>query len=169
MRFAGIMENDFTDGIGICVSFWTQGCPYHCNGCQNPQTWDFNGGSELPDNYIDIIIKLLHKRFKHNLSILGGEPLCQQNNQIVFNLLKAVKEFDNTIKTYVWTGNIFENLMKENNSCLQYIDVLIDGQFDLNHRDTTLWLRGSPNQRIIDVQNSLKENRIIQITREGVK
>ena len=81
MRFAGIMENDFTDGIGICVSFWTQGCPYHCNGCQNPQTWDFNGGSELPDNYIDIIIKLLHKRFKHNLSILGGEPLCADGNR----------------------------------------------------------------------------------------
>ena len=99
MRFAGIMENDFTDGIGISVSFWTQGCPHHCKGCHNPDTWDFNGGNILPDNYVEKTIESLYKNgIKRNLSILGGEPLCFENAFIVYNLIRHVKEFDSSIK-----------------------------------------------------------------------
>ena len=166
MRFAGIMENDFTDGIGISVSFWTQGCPHHCKGCHNPDTWDFNGGNVLPDNYIQKTIESIYKNgVRRNLSVLGGEPLCNENSEIVYNLLRGVKEHDSSIRTFLWTGYSYEDLLKSENSytrdSLKYIDVLIDGPFILKYRDITLHLKGSTNQRVIDVVKSLEEDRVV--------
>ena len=164
-RFAGFMENDFADGLGISVSFWTQGCPHRCEGCHNPQTWDFNGGKVLPPNYIENIIQSLHKNnLTRNLAVLGGEPLCKENAEIVYNLIKAVKENDNNVKIFVWTGYNFEDII---NSCntyainsLKYIDILIDGKFDLSKSDISLLLKGSSNQRVIDVQKTLKNEKV---------
>ena len=166
MRFAGIMENDFTDGIGISVSFWTQGCPHHCKGCHNPDTWDFNGGNVLPDNYIQKTIESIYKNgVRRNLSVLGGEPLCNENSEIVDNLLRGVKEHDSSVRTFLWTGYNYEDLLKSENSytrdSLKYIDVLIDGPFILKYRDITLHLKGSTNQRVIDVVKSLEEDRVV--------
>ena len=166
MRFAGIMENDFTDGIGISVSFWTQGCPHHCKGCHNPDTWDFNGGNVLPDNYVQKTIESIYKNgLKRNLSILGGEPLCRENAFIVYNLIRQVKEFDSSIRIFLWTGYKYEDLyMSENfyvRDAMKYIDILIDGPFILKYRDITLHLKGSTNQRVIDVQKTREADKII--------
>lgn len=164
MRYAGIKENDIVDGEGVCVSFWVQGCEHHCLGCHNPDTWDRNGGLELPNTYIDDIIKLLSKNgIQRNLSILGGEPCLPSNVSIVLPLLKKVHTEAKFSKIYLWSGYTFEELMQRDDTreLLQYVDVLIDGKFDLAHRDITLKFRGSPNQRVIDVQKSLLYNKVV--------
>lgn len=164
MRYAGIKENDIVDGEGVCVSFWVQGCCHRCDGCHNPDTWDVNGGLELPNTYIDDIIKLLSKNgIRRNLSILGGEPCLPSNVSIVSPLLKKVHTEAKFSKIYLWSGYTFEELMGRDDTreLLQYVDVLIDGKFDLAHRDITLKFRGSPNQRVIDVQKSLLYNKVV--------
>ena len=148
IRIADIKPNDVVDGEGICVSVWLQGCPHHCKGCHNPETWNFSGGIEYDqDMLIFKIIKLLKKNnIKRDLSILGGEPLCPENRDFTKNLAKAVKEAYNDIKIYCWTGYTLEQL---DNQYLEDIDILIDGPFVLENRDITLKFRGSPNQRIL--------------------
>ena len=163
MRYGGIKENDIVDGEGVCVSFWVQGCEHFCDGCHNPNTWDVDGGLELPNTYVDDIIKLLSKNgIKRNLSILGGEPCLPHNVSIVLPLLKKVHKEAKFSKIYLWSGYTFEELISRNDTreLLQYVDVLIDGKFELAHRDITLKFRGSPNQRVIDVQKSLLYNSI---------
>ena len=164
MRYAGIKENDIVDGEGVCVSFWVQGCEHFCAGCHNPDTWDRNGGLELPNTYIDDIIKLLSKNgIQRNLSILGGEPCLPSNVSIVLPLLKKVHTEAKFSKIYLWSGYTFEELMGRDDTreLLQYVDVLVDGKFELAHRDITLKFRGSPNQRVIDVQKSLLYNTVV--------
>ena len=153
LRYSGLIEDDCTNGIGVCVSFWTQGCPHHCEGCHNKQTWDYSGGYELPSNYIEYVWNSLHKfNVKRNLSILGGEPLCDQNYKIVYDLLKAIKLQDSSIKVFLWTGYTYEDLLDSyKKDILDFIDILIDGKFELSKRDLTLWLKGSSNQRVIDL------------------
>ena len=165
MKYAGVIPNDTVDvDKGLAVSFWVQGCPHHCPGCHNPETWDKNYGYDLPDDYIQRIEKLLTKNgIKRSLSVLGGEPLCLDNIAIVFNLLMVVKIDMPDTKTLVWTGGKYEDLLEWFPMVFKYIDVLVDGEFDITKRDITLPLRGSPNQRIIDVQASLKTGNVVTI------
>lgn len=159
MKYAGLKYNDIVDTEnGICVSFWTQGCPHHCPGCHNPETWDFDGGIELPDNIYDTIIHAISAHgIQRNFSVLGGEPLCKENLQLVHEVLTAVKTAYPSIKTYLWTGYTYEELLKRNDdltkATLSLIDVLIDGRFDISKKDITLRLRGSSNQKIIYKNN----------------
>lgn len=166
LRYAGLKENDIVDGEGVCVSFWVQGCCHwhRCVGCHNPSTWDINGGLELPNTYIDDIISLLSKNgIQRNLSILGGEPCLDNNVSIVLPLLKKVHTEAKFSKIYLWSGFTFEELLQRDNTkeLLHYVDVLIDGKFELEHRDITLRFRGSPNQRVIDVQKSLSDGKVV--------
>lgn len=152
MRYAGIIENDIVNGEGICLSYWTQGCPHKCDGCHNPETWNFNGGKEdSKENILNKILTLLTKNGIHrNLSILGGEPLCDENIDFTMEILKQVKQKYPNIKTFVWTGYTYEELCKlYKNIIFDNIDVLIDGKYDKNQRDITLKLRGSKNQRVL--------------------
>ena len=152
MRYAGIIENDVVNGEGICLSYWTQGCPHKCEGCHNPETWNFNCGKEdSKENILNKILTLLNKNNIHrNLSILGGEPLCDENIDFTMEILKQVKQKYPNIKTFVWTGYTYEELCKlYKNIIFDNIDVLIDGKYDKNQRDITLKLRGSKNQRVL--------------------
>ena len=152
MRYAGIIENDIVNGEGICLSYWTQGCPHKCDGCHNPETWNFNGGKEdSKENILNKILTLLNKNNIHrNLSILGGEPLCDENIDFTMEILKQVKQKYPSIKTFVWTGYTYEELCKLYKDIIfDNIDVLIDGKYDKNQRDITLKLRGSKNQRVL--------------------
>lgn len=161
MRIAGLLKNDMVDGLGFSVSLWTQGCPFRCNGCHNPETWDFTGGMVVNrDKLIDeIITSLIANEVQRNFSVLGGEPLALQNCDDVNVIISAVRKVYPNIKIILWTGFTWEKLIDMNeplvNSILSQIDILIDGQFELDKRDVTLWLRGSSNQRVIDVQKSL--------------
>ncbi len=148
MRYANIIKDDMINGEGICTSFWTQGCPHRCPGCHNPETWSFCGGHEArPKVLIAKVLNMIGANgIQRNLSILGGEPLCEENVGFVCKLLDAAKEKYPTIKTYVWTGYFLEDLKPE---WLENIDVLIDGKFEIDKRDITLKLRGSSNQRVL--------------------
>ena len=154
MKYAGLMENDIVDGEGICVSLWVQGCPHHCPGCHNPETWDFDGGYEVPDDIRGKIVKAISANdITRNFSILGGEPLCEENLDFVLNIITSVRTAYPNIKIYIWTGYTFEELINQQNpkvlTILKQINYLIDGPYKEELRDTTLPLRGSSNQNII--------------------
>lgn len=153
-RYAGLITNDFANGTGTCVSFWTQGCPHHCPNCQNPETWDFQGGKEVPTDIRGQIIKAICANgITRNFSVLGGEPLCDENLDEVDKIITSVRTAYPQIKIFVWTGYILEELKEKKNDkinhILSQIDVLIDGPFMQAERDITLNLRGSKNQRIL--------------------
>ncbi len=165
MRYSGMIRNDVVNGQNVCVSFWTQGCPHHCEGCHNPETWDFNGGIEADDNDLinKVITALNQNGVQRNLSILGGEPLCDSNIRFVRDLICRVKYTYPGITIFVWTGYTIEEIVEAANSfntmvygTLKNIDYLIEGRFELDKRDITLPLAGSTNQRIVDVQQTMK-------------
>ena len=155
MRIAGIKYNDIVDcESGICVSLWTQGCPHRCKGCHNPETWDFNGGYEIDEQkLIDIILRAINKNgVSRSFSILGGEPLCEENLSAVERILAKVKKTYPNCLIYIWTGYTLEFLQaKEDeriNKIIKNTDYLIDGPYIESLRDIRLPLRGSSNQRI---------------------
>lgn len=151
MRLAAIKYNDIVDcEEGICVSLWMQGCSLHCPKCQNPQTWDFNGGFEMPiDEVIStILLKINENGIHRDFSVLGGEPLAPLNIEWTLEILKAVRSTYPNIKIYLWTGYDFtKTLMPKQIADL--VDVIIDGPYIDKERDITLPLRGSRNQRIL--------------------
>ena len=154
MKYAGLIKNDIAGGEGVCVSFFVQGCPLHCEGCQNQQTWDFNGGKEFTQDTLNDIIEALHANgVQRNLNVMGGEPLCDENLFLTQLVISTVKEKYPFIKIYLWTGYTLEELQKRSNpkieNILSMINVLIDGRFILAERDITLPMRGSKNQKII--------------------
>lgn len=150
MRYAGLETNDMANGEGVCVSFWTQGCPHKCPGCHNPETWSFDGGLPLPSDYRGQIIKAISaNNIIRNFSILGGEPLCSNNLELTKKIISAVRVAYPQIKIFLWTGYVIEELNLEQAEVLKYIDVLIDGPFVQELRDITLKLRGSSNQRVL--------------------
>ena len=154
MRYAGIIKNDIAAGKGINLTFFTQGCPHHCYGCHNPETWDFDGGKEFTSDTLNEIIESMNKNgVQRNLSIMGGEPLCPENLFLTQLVIASVKERFPMVTVYIWTGYTYEELQARNETKLNHIlemaDVLIDGRFELANRDVTLEMRGSPNQRII--------------------
>ena len=163
MRYAGLIENDIVDSDdGICVSLWMQGCPHHCKGCHNPETWNFNGGIEIDREKLveNVISSLTQNGIKRNFSVLGGEPLASENLGDAAYIISKVRESFPDIKIYLWTGYVIEELNKKNifiKQILKNIDVLIDGPFILEKKDLTLKLRGSTNQRIFkNIDGKLK-------------
>lgn len=152
VRFAAINKNDFINGEGVSVSLWVQGCPHHCKGCHNPAQWSFTGGEVKNNNFLisEIAEAITANGIQRNFSVLGGEPLDPRNVADTYYILKGIKEKFPTIKTYVWTGYVLENLqLMYNHQLFDYIDVLIDGLYIEEERDITLKLRGSKNQRIL--------------------
>lgn len=149
MRYAGLIENDIVDSDdGICVSLWMQGCPHHCKGCHNPETWDFNGGIEIDREKLveNVINSLTQNGVKRNFSILGGEPLAEENLEDTLYIINRIRNKFPKIKIYLWTGYTIENLKIKD---LKKIDVIVDGLYDEKLRDVSLPLRGSLNQRIL--------------------
>lgn len=159
MRYAGINYNDMCAAPGVSVTLFTQGCPHHCEGCHNPETWDFNGGKEFtPEVLKKIVAGLTKNGIKRSFCIMGGEPLCEQNTLLTLMTIQYVKQRLPEVKIYLWTGYYYEELLKSPDSkiplILKEVDVLIDGPFVKPLRDITLKMRGSSNQNIIN----LKEN-----------
>lgn len=167
-RYAGLQANDIADSnCGMAVSFWTQGCPHRCKGCHNPETWDFNGGMELPDNYLaEIAEKIEANGLQRNLSILGGEPLCKENKSIVKELVEFVKNKYEDIKVTIWTGYVLEDLIVMKDPEIDYIlnqvYLLIDGPFIQDQKSLLIALRGSTNQRLLyqkDIQEIIAQQK----------
>ena len=150
-RYNAILTNDVVNGEGVCVSFFIQGCPHHCKGCFNPETWDFEGGKPYTEGVKKEIIKAIRANgIQRNFSILGGEPLAEKNIEMTKDIVKAVRNTYPDIKIFLWTGYDFEDLSHDMNfhEIIQYVDVVIDGKFIEELKDLNLRLRGSSNQRI---------------------
>ena len=157
MRYAGINWNDMTAGDVLCVTFYTQGCPHRCKGCHNPDTWNFTGGKEFPSTLLDEIIQKLNAQgIQRAFCIMGGEPLCDENLFLTRLLVMTVRTKSPKTPIYIWTGYTMEELelicnphLKE---ILNNIDILVDGPYMEELRNVTLKMRGSSNQRIIDLR-----------------
>lgn len=161
MRYAGIIMDDFTAAPGVCLTVFMQGCPHRCEGCHNPETWDFNGGKEAPFDIIEKICNNINNRgIKRTLCIMGGEPLCDENLFFTNLIVTEVKRRIPDQLIYIWTGYVYEDLICKQNKTLHnilgQIDCLIDGPYIKELRDVTLPMRGSSNQRILHLK--LKEN-----------
>lgn len=163
MKYAKIRKMDISNGEGVRVSLFVQGCSFHCKNCFNPETWDFNKGKEFTTAEIQKIIELANKDYIAGLSVLGGEPLHNNNVDEVFHIVATFKEKFPNKDIWLWTGFKFEDAIKDSKRkfILRNIDVLIDGQFEEDKKDLTLKWRGSSNQRVIDCKKSLAENKII--------
>ena len=162
MRYAGIIKNDFSAAPGISVSFFVQGCPHHCKGCHNPETWDFDGGKEFTYDVLNDIAKSLFANgISRSLAIMGGEPLCEQNIFLTLLVVKTIKETYPDVKIYIWSGYTYDYLMSHITTnlhlkqVLDYADFLIDGPYVEELRDISLPMRGSSNQKIIDLRKKI--------------
>lgn len=159
MRYNKIRKMDISNGIGIRVSIFMQGCVFNCKNCFNPETHDFNGGKEFTDETIKKIINLASADHIVGLSILGGEPLHPKNIDGTTKLAKIFKETYPKKNIWIWSGYTFEDYIK-NKEIINYIDVLVDGQYNDDLRDPTLKWKGSKNQRVIDIKKTIKTNKI---------
>ena len=152
-RYNAIIPNDVVNGHGVCVSFFVQGCPHHCPGCFNEETWDFHGGIPYtPEVKWNIIKAISANNIIRNFSVLGGEPLAPQNIDMTWEVIDAVRHAYPNIEITLWTGYTYEELMVQPTenllNILNTINILVDGPFIEKEKDLSLQLRGSRNQRI---------------------
>ncbi len=169
MNYGTIKKYDIANGPGVRVSLFVSGCSHHCPGCFNPETWDFNYGEKFSSDVIHEILEALKPSYIHGFSLLGGEPFEQRNQQGVLPLLREIKTRFPNKDIWCYSGYDFEKDIlgkmvtswPETTEMLSYIDVLVDGEFIENKKDISLRFRGSSNQRIINVQESLKANKIV--------
>lgn len=165
MRYASIRRLDISNGEGLGVTLFTQGCPFHCKNCFNPETHDFDGGKEYTIDTKNAILSLINRAQIKRFSILGGEPLIERNKEDMIDLCSSIKEIRPDIKIWVYTGNIFENVKDDWYELLyNYVDVLVDGPYVDSKRDLRLKFRGSSNQRVIDVKKSIFEGKVVEIS-----
>ena len=176
MRYAQIRSMDISNGEGIGIALFVQGCHFHCQNCFNSDTWDFNGGKEWTQETEDKFIELANKPYIKRISILGGEPLAEENLDDVLELVNKIRILYPPKLIWLYTGYTWETIMNYISVGIdQYIDnlyikrkniikqcnVLVDGRYMDSLKDITLKWRGSSNQRVIDVQGSLKKGEII--------
>lgn len=181
MRYAQIRSMDISNGEGAGVSLFVQGCPFHCKNCFNSDTWDFNGGKEWTEEIKDKFMKLIDRPYIKRVSFLGGECLADQNLDEVLKLVKQIRNSypDKTI--WLYTGFEWNSLMskicqptfpdkdferiieihKKRKEIISNVDVLVDGEYIDEQKDLSLKFRGSKNQRVIDVKQSLAQNKVI--------
>ena len=158
LNLSGIVTDSIVDGPGIRVSVFGQGCPHHCPGCHNPETWEFGIGADLSEEKVFDIVK--SNPLCKGVTFSGGEPFAQAEG--FGKLASLLKESGYEVASY--TGFTFEQLLSgtpAQRALLEKLDVLIDGPFILAERSLELSFRGSKNQRILDVQKSLAEGRAV--------
>ena len=160
MNYNVIRKMDISNGPGVRVSVFMQGCEFHCKNCFNPETWNFDGGKQFDKETIDEVLDLCGKSHIKGLSILGGEPMHPKNIEATTKLAKAFKEKYPNKNLWIWSGFKFDKDLKDK-EVLNYVDVLVDGTYVDELHDPTLKWRGSSNQRVIDVQESLKNKEIV--------
>ena len=160
MRYNKIRKMDISNGPGVRVSIFMQGCEFHCKNCFNAETWNFKGGKEFTDETINRVLELSEKDYVAGLSILGGEPMHPKNIDGTIELAREFKKKFPKKTVWVWSGFLYDDIMERNKEVFDYIDVLVDGPYDENLRDLTLHFRGSSNQRIIDLPTSIKNHSV---------
>ncbi len=169
MYYADIKKYDVANGPGVRVSLFVSGCTHHCKGCFNEEAWDFKYGNPYTEKQTSEIINYMSNDFVSGITILGGEPFEYINQQGILPLLKQVRKIYPEKSIWVFSGYLFDrdimgNMLNEydvTKELLEYIDVIVDGKFELENKNLSLKFRGSSNQRIINVKESLKKNKVI--------
>ena len=158
MKYNKIRKMDISNGPGVRISIFFQGCHFHCKGCFNTEAWDFNQGLEFGEKEIETILDLAREDYISGLSILGGEPMHPKNIEGTMELAKKFKEVYPNKSVWVWSGFLYDDLKEK--EVLNYVDVLVDGQFQEGLRNPNLKWRGSSNQRVIDIPKTKKNKKI---------
>ena len=170
MNYGNIKTHDVADGEGVRVTLFVSGCTHHCKGCFQPETWDFEYGKPYTEETENFILESLAPSYIKGLTLLGGEPFEPVNQRVLVKLMRKVKEVYPDKNIWAYSGyTLDEELLPEKGRAhcevteemLSYVDVLVDGEFVLSLRNLMLKFRGSSNQRVIDVQKSLKEGKTI--------
>lgn len=173
MNYIKISKCDIANGTGIRVVLWVSGCSLHCKGCHNPETWDFHSGKPFDDNVKQELFDVLNKPWIKGITFSGGHPLEYKNLPDIYNIVKEVKEKFPNKDVWLYTGytlsiNDFDtsvDICLDNGLLRNYIlamcDVVVDGPYIESLRDISLKFRGSSNQRLIDVRETIKQNQII--------
>lgn len=169
MNYAEIKTFDIANGLGVRVSLFVSGCTHHCKNCFNEMTWDFNYGKPFDEAVQERIIKALSPSHIAGLTLIGGEPMEPSNQRVLLPFVKKVREIYPDKNIWCYTGYLFDKelLQKSRARCevtdefLSYIDILVDGRFVEDLKDITLRFRGSSNQRIIVVPESLRKGKVV--------
>lgn len=159
MNYHDITKDDMKNGDGLRVVLWVSGCSHHCKGCHNPITWDACGGIKFDDNAKQEIFEQLNQPHISGITFSGGDPLMEQNREDVGNLIKEIKQKYPHKTIWLYTGFLFEEIKMLD--FVPLIDVLVDGKFELEKRNVNLEWVGSSNQRVIDVKQTLQNDKII--------
>lgn len=182
IRYAQIRSLDLSNGEGIGVALFVQGCHFHCPNCFNPKTWDFNSGKEWTEEVKNKFMELANHPYIKRISILGGEPLAEENLDDVLDLVNRIRLSSPQKSIWIYTGYTFEECytrifpeyflrdekpingspnQNKRKKIIKNVDIMVDGQYIDSQRDITLHYRGSKNQRIIDIQKSLQRGEVV--------
>ena len=176
MRYAQIRSMDISNGEGVGVSLFVQGCDRHCFNCFNSETWDFNGGKEWTEEAKNKFMELIDRPYIRRISVLGGEPLAEQNLDEVLSLIKEIRISFPEKTIWLYTGYELSEIIKQEQyekvsgipsvwskrwKIISNIDVLVDGEYIDEQKDLTLKWQGSKNQHVIDVKQSLAQNKMV--------
>lgn len=167
MYYHNISKDDQLNGDGLRVVLWVSGCKHHCPECQNKQTWEVDSGIPFDYSAFSEIFEELKKDYISGITFSGGDPLHSSNLYDILNLCISIKSHYKNKSIWLYTGYTFEELIDHSylghkrRSILEYCDVLVDGRYEKDLRNANLKWRGSSNQRVIDVQRSLKEHKIV--------
>lgn len=175
MRYSSMRNLDISNGEGVGVSLFVQGCPFHCFGCFNSETWDFKGGKEWTEETKNKFLKLIDRPYIKRVSFLGGECLAEQNLDEVLSLIKEIRISFPTKSIWLYTGYSYSEIFRGESSCLsqeglnnfkrreiiKLCDIVVDGEYIDEQKDLTLKWKGSKNQHVIDVKQSLVQNKMV--------
>ena len=171
MKYATIKKYDVANGPGVRVSIFVSGCNHRCKGCFNEEAWDFNFGYDFTDDTVDEIIEAMKPSYIKGLSLLGGEPFERVNQVGLLKLVRKVKEIYPEKNIWAYSGFLFDrdivgkqfDMFSETKELISYIDVLVDGKFDISKKSLSVLFAGSSNQRIIDVKKSLEKKEVVLV------
>lgn len=163
MYYSGLKDKDVANGIGFGVSLFVSGCRHHCKGCFNSQTWDFKAGEPFTEEVRGRLYDLLDRPYVDFFSVLGGEPFEPENVGVVLSVIEEVKKRYPNMTINIWSGSLFEDLIKDDvcSKVLHLCDHLIDGEFHEDEKDLHLVMRGSKNQRLINLKMTFKIGYIV--------
>lgn len=159
MRYHNITKDDMLNGDGLRVVLWVSGCNHCCKECHNPITWDANGGLEFDDAAKEELFVELGKSYTNGITFSGGDPLHINNVYEITNLAKEIRGKFPQKTIWLYTGALWENIKEM--ELVKYVDVLVDGEFECDKKDANLHWKGSSNQRVIDVQETLRQEKVI--------
>lgn len=162
MNYHDIKHDDMNNGPGLRVTLFVSGCDHYCNGCQNPETWSTQSGIPFDDTAIEEIFEQLNNDYISGITFSGGDPLNANNRVEVCSLIHQIRlKYGKSKSIWIYTGYTWEEIVNTLTPVLLGVDVLIDGMFDKDLADVNYHWAGSTNQRVIDVQRSLEEKKVI--------